>query len=285
MSTSQAPPAGTRTRRPGRPLTPAVEWRRQFSRPRTRWAFGVLFAVPLVVIAAFLLGDEGTGNGTRFSDLAALGSANFTVFMLFVSAELLLLILAALFVGDTIPSEASWSSLRYLLTAPVPRARLLTSKLLVGLGTTVLAMVLLLGWVALTGGLAFGWDPLTVPGGGVMPWGDLLPRLALASAYILVGLLPFAAIAFWTGVRTDAPLAAVGVAVLAAILSGILNGLDALGELRRGLPSHYSGAWVELFRGEADYSQLLHGTLWAALYTVVFLALAYRHFLRKDVLS
>ncbi len=36
--------------------------------------------------------------------------------------------LAALFCGDAVPSEASWASLRYLLIAPVRRARLLTSK-------------------------------------------------------------------------------------------------------------------------------------------------------------
>lgn len=274
------------TRAAGRaPLGLGVEWRRQFGRARTRWAFGILLALPLIVVAAFVLGDEPDGSGTRFSDLASLGAANFAVFMLFVSAELLLLILAALFVGDAIPSEASWGSLRYLLTAPVPRSRLLTSKLVVGLLTTVVALVVLMVWVLLVGGLAYGWAPLTLPVGGVMDWADLLPRLALASAYILVTLLPFAAIAFWMGVRTDAPLAAVGVAVLAAIVSSILDALDALGEWRRGLPNHYARAWTELFTPEPNYAELLHGSLWAVLYTVVFLGLAYRYFNRKDVLS
>lgn len=294
MTASPPPPAGppppdaaseaiARTRRP---LTPLVEWRRQLGRPRTRWAFAVLLALPLVVLLAFWIGDDSAGSGTRFSDLATTGSANFAVFMLFVSAELLLLILAALFVGDAVPAEASWSSLRYLLTAPVPRTRLLTSKLLVGLGTTVLAMAVLIGWVLLVGGLAHGWAPLTRPaGGGVMAWPALLTALGLAAAYILVSLLPFASIAFWMGVRTDAPLGAVGVAVLAAIVSSILDSLDALGDWRRALPNHYSRAWVQLFAPEVDYAPLLHGTLWCLLYTVVILALAYRAFGRKDVLS
>lgn len=282
MSQRQAP---TRSASSSPPLTLAVEWRRQLGRSRTRWAFGVLLALPLIVVAAFALGDRSDGSGTRFSDLATLGSANFAVFMLFVSAELLLLILAALFVGDTIPSEASWASLRYLLTAPVGRTRLLTSKLLVGLGTTVLATVLLILWVLLVGGLAYGWAPLQVPLGGVLDWPVMLPRLALATAYILVALLPFASAAFWMGVRNDAPLAAVGVAVLFAIVSSILDALDALGEWRRALPNHYARAWVELFAPDVDVSPLLHGTMWSLLYTVVLLGLAYRHFERKDVLS
>ncbi|CAN5882593.1 MAG: ABC transporter permease [Actinomycetota bacterium] len=282
MSSRSGPSTGIRT---GPALTPAVEWRRQLGRPRTRWVLVVLLTLPLVVVAAFTLGEESDGSGARFSDLATLGSANFTVFMLFVTAELLLLILAALFVGDPIPSEASWSSLRYLLTAPVPRARLLTSKLLVGLGSTVAAMLLLLCWVLLVGGVAYGWAPLTVPAGGVLEWSVLVPRLAVAAAYILVGLLPFAAIAFWMGVRTDAPLAAVGVAVLAAIVSSILGALDALGQWRRGLPNYYAREWLDLFAGRADYAVLLPGVLWSSLWTVAFLALAYRHFARKDVLS
>src|SRR5690606_26330398 len=93
-STSTPPPAPPTAARDRAPLRVPVEWRRQMGRARTRWAFGILLVLPLIVVAAFFLGDEPTGSGTRFSDLATLGAANFAVFMLFVSAELLLLILA-----------------------------------------------------------------------------------------------------------------------------------------------------------------------------------------------
>ncbi|HKJ11561.1 MAG TPA: ABC transporter permease [Ornithinimicrobium sp.] len=268
----------------GTALSVRVEARRQLTRLRTRWTFAVLLVLPLVVVGAYALGD-GDGEGQRFSDLATLGSANFAIFMLFVTAPLLLLIVAALFVGDPVPSEASWASLRYLLIAPVSRARLLTSTLLVGLGATVVAMLTLLLWVLLVGGLFYGWDSLTLPVGGTLDWPTMLGRLAVASAYIFVGLLPFAAIAFWMGVRTDAPLGAVGVAVLASIVSSILDALDALGDWRRGLPNHYAFEWVGLFSPEADYGALLPGVLWALLWATVFVALAYRHFSRKDIVS
>lgn len=267
-----------------RALTLPVETRRQLGRLRTRWVFAVLLVLPLLVVAAFALGDDGDG-GQSFADLATLGSANFTVFMLLVTAELLILIVAALFVGDAIPSEASWGSLRYLLIAPVPRGRLLTAKLAVGLASTLVAMTVLLLWVLAVGGLAYGFESLNLRAGGSLDWATTLTRLAVAAAYIFFSQLPFAAIAFWVGVRTDAPLGAVGVAVLAAIISGILNALDALGDFRKALPNHYAREWIALFTQDADYSALLPGLLWASLYATVFLALAYRHFGRKDVLS
>ncbi len=275
-------------RRHGRtraPLSLTVEARRQIGRLRTRWTFGILLALPLIVVGAFALGDGGDQGGQRFSDLATLGAGNFAIFMLLVSAPLLILIVGALFVGDPVPSEASWASLRYLLTAPVPRARLLTSKLLVGLLLTAVAVTLLLAWVLVVGAVFYGWEPLNLRAGGVLDWPQTLARLGVGAVYIFVSQLPFAAIAFWMGVRTDAPLAAVGVAVLSSIVSSILDSLDALGDYRRALPNHYAFEWVGIFAQDADYAALLPGVLWALLYAVVFIALAYRHFGRKDILS
>ena len=67
-------------------------------------------------------------SGNTVAGLAKVGAANFAIFAISASASFLLVVLTALFVGDAVPSEASWSTLRYLLVAPVPRARLLTSK-------------------------------------------------------------------------------------------------------------------------------------------------------------
>ncbi len=167
----------------GRPVVTAyralpwrAEARRQIRRPRTMWAFGILVALPVIVVASFALGDGGDPGGSRFSDLATSGAANFAVFMLLVAAELLILVLMALFVGDSVPAEASWGSLRYLLTAPVGRARLLTAKLVVGLATGAVALVIFVLWSLLVGGLAYGWSPLTIPPRG--RWGARLATRA-----------------------------------------------------------------------------------------------------------
>ena len=72
----------------------------------------------------------------------------------------------ALFCGDTISSEASWASLRYLLAMPVPRARLLRQKLIVGLALSFAGILLLPIWAFVVGGLFFGWAPARSPVGG-----------------------------------------------------------------------------------------------------------------------
>ena len=111
--------------------------------------------------------DRSNGNRgnttTRIFDLAQSGAANFSLVLVFLASELLLVLLAALFCGDAVPSEAAWASLRYLLIAPVQRARLLTSKLAIGVASTLLATVLLPAWGLLVGGIAYGWDPLDEP--------------------------------------------------------------------------------------------------------------------------
>lgn len=271
---------------PGRPLTLRAEAGRQLRRRRTLWSFGLLLVLPLLIVGAFAIGDGGGGDGDdRFVDLATGGAANFAVFTTAVSASFLLLVVAALFVGDPLPSEASWSTLRYLLVAPVPRSRLLAAKLVVGLATTALAVVLLVGWSLLVGLVFYGADPFTGLDGSTLDWATFVGRIALVTAYLVVILLPVGALAFCLGVRTDAPLAAVGGAVLVTIVAAILDQIENLGSLRNALPLHDGSAWFGLLRQEVVWDDLVDGTLWSLVYTVALTALAFALFRRKDVLS
>ena len=280
---SATEPSGRHTRGA---LSFGAEVRRQLGRRRTLWSFVIMLALPVILIGAFALGrTSGPPGGSRLSDLAQQGSANFAIFALAAASDFLLVVLAALFAGDAVPAEASWSTLRYLLIAPVPRARLLASKWAVAIVSLGVAIVVYLGWGLLVGGLAYGWAPFTNPAGGVLGWGELLPRLAIAAAYLFVTLLQVAGIAFVLGVRTDAPLGAVGVAVLVAIVSSILGQIDSLGDLRNGLPLHYIRAWQDLLTPQVDWTAMGHGVLWSVLYTLLTVGLAFAVFRSKDVLS
>jgi hypothetical protein len=153
-------------RRP-RVFSVLTELRRQGSRPRTRIALAFMAALPLIVLAAFEFGgggrDDDRDGGGAFSslaDVATAGGSNFALFTLLVSSSFLLVVVVALFFGDTIASEASWGSLRYLLAIPVPRSRLLGVKLVVSLIYSALAMGLLVGTALLAGTLRYGWNPL-----------------------------------------------------------------------------------------------------------------------------
>ena len=258
---------------------------RQLRRRRTRVVAVLLLALPLLLVGAFALGDDDPGAAPTFVDLAQEGAANLAVFTLFASTGFLVVVVVALLAGDAVPAEASWGTLRYLLAAPVPRGRLLAVKLAVALASSLAALVLLTAWTLLVGLVAYGPAPYRSPTGARLAWPELAPRLALAVAALFVLVLVVAATAFLVGVLTDAPLGAVGAAVLVTVLSAILDTIDALGSLRQALPTHYQFAWAGALADRVDWSGILTGALWSTSYAVALVTAAFVLFARKDVLS
>ncbi|MFI6334626.1 ABC transporter permease [Streptomyces sp. NPDC050535] len=273
--------------RPRRTLPLRVELLRQLKRRRTLVMAAILAALPFVLVAAFAIGGtpDGRGNQITLMDTATSSAANFAAVNLFVSAGFLLVIPVALFCGDTIASEASWSSLRYLLAAPVPRARLLWSKLTVALGLSLAAMVLLPVVAVAVGTVAYGWGPLEIPTGGVLSAGTAAQRLVVVVAYIFVSQLVTAALAFWLSTKTDAPLGAVGGAVGLTIVGNVLDAVTALGDWRDFLPAHWQFAWADAVQPHLEWSGMIQGTAVSVTYALVLFALAFRGFRRKDIVS
>ncbi len=257
-----------------------VETVRQAKRRRTAYALGFLVLLPLILVGAFALagpGDTQPGQ-TNLVDLATSGAVNFTIFTVFASAGFLLVVIVALFCGDTVASEASWSSLRYLLAAPVPRGRLLRQKLLVALGYSALSLVLLPAVALVVGRLAYGWHPVHTPLGDTYSANEGLARTALVIGYLAVWMLLVGTLAFWLSTVTDAPLGAVGGAVGLVIVSNI-------GSLREVLPTHYQYAWTDALTIPVQYDAMVKGVAGALAYSAVFLVLAWRHFANKDIVS
>lgn len=272
---------------PGRTLPLRVEILRQFKRRRTLVMFGLLLALPWILVVAFQFGPQRGGQGSlRLSDLATQGGLNFAAFALSVSANFLLVVAVAMFCGDTVASEASWSSLRYLLAAPVPRSRLLRQKLIVALGYSAAAVTVLPLMALLAGTLAFGWNDTRVPGTGeLIPAADVLPKFAVVIGYALVSQLVVASLAFLLSVCTDSPLGAVGGAVGLVIVSSILQAVEALGSLRELLPTFWNTAWLDALAPEPDYGGMIKGVAVSVTYSVILVAFAFRHFRTKDVTS
>jgi ABC-2 type transport system permease protein len=272
--------------RPGATLRLRVELVRQLRRRRTQIALGFLVLLPFILLAAFELGSDGSNNSSGdLVDLATTSGANFTIFTLFASSGFLLVVVVALFFGDTVASEASWSSLRYLLAAPVPRARLLRQKAMVSALLSALALFLLPAVATAVGVLFYGAGDALSPAGESTPFDNAIVRISLAVVYLFVHLSWVAALAMLLSVSTDAPLGAVGGAVLVSILSQILDSITALGDLRDYLPTHYAFAWADLLSGDVDWSDMAWGAFSSVSYAAVFGLLAWRRFATKDVTS
>jgi len=265
-----------------------AEWRRQAARRRTQLALGAMILLPVIMLIAFQFGgrgDSGRGEFASFASVATAGGLNFAIFTVLVSSSFLLVVIVALFFGDTVASEASWGSLRYLLAIPVPRSRLLLAKVLVAAAYAAIAIGLLTFTALLLGTARYGWHPLTSTVTADVPAGTGLLRLLLIVGYLLVTLAVVGALALLLSVSTDAPLGAVGGAVLLVIVSGILDQIDALGSIRNVLPTHYGTAWLGLLSSPTQTDDMVTGIASALVYTTLFLSVAWWRFLRKDVVS
>ena len=94
-----------------------------------------------------------------------------------------------------------------------------------------------------------------------------------------------AAIAFALSVSTDSPLGAVGGAVGVVIISNILDAITALGAWRRLLPTHWQFSWLNALQPQVSWTPMIEGAAVSFCYSVVLIALAFRRFRAKDILS
>lgn len=277
------------TRRPFRPertLPLRVELERQLRRRRTQVLFGLVVVLPVLLWVAFQLAPDSSPTGSlTLVDLATSSGLNFTVFAMFASSSFLLVVVVALFFGDTVAAEASWSSLRYLLAAPVPRARLLRQKAVVAAALSVAALVLLPVVSLVVGTLAYGAGDMVSPTGVSLDYGPGTVRVLSGALYLAVHLSWVAALAMLLSVSTDAPLGAVGGAVMVSIVSQILDQITALEGLRDFLPTHFDDAWSGLLSDPVDWSGMTRGALSASIYALVLGAAAIWRFQRKDITS
>ena len=269
-----------------RTLRLRVELARQLRRRRVQFLFGFLVLLPFILWAAFEFGDDGGGQGGGgFVDLATSSAPNFVVFVLFAVSSFLLPMIVALFFGDTIASEASWSSLKYLLATPVPRHRLMRQKAITSGLLSLFAITLLPAVALMVGAIFYGTGEALSPTGDAIPFDQAMLALLFTVIYLAIHLLWVAGMALFLTVSTDAPLGAVGGTVLVAILSSILDQITALEDLRNFLPTHYAFAWSDLISTDIDWSNMTAGAFSAVAYAAFFGMLAWRRFQTKDITS
>jgi ABC-2 type transport system permease protein len=269
---------------PRRTLALRIEFARQIKRRRTQIVALLLIVLPIIIALAFQFGGADASGGGLVS-LATTGAANFALFTEFASVGFLLVVMVSLFCGDTVASEASWASLRYLLAQPVPRSRLLRQKLIVAGALSAAANLLLPSWAYVVGGLFFGWAPARSPFGDTFDTAAALLRLLVIVGYVCGQMLVVAALAFLLSVSVDNPLGAVGGAVMLVVVSNILDQITALGTYRHYLPTHWQFAWTDVLGRPIVWDDMLRGTGLAVSYAAIFLVVAWLRFDRKDITS
>jgi ABC-2 type transport system permease protein len=253
---------------------------------RRNWVGGLILAsVPVVIAIAVKVDPPSGGGGPNFIDQIVSNGMVVALTALTLEMPLFLPIAVAAIAGDAVAGEANLGTLRYLLTVPVDRTRLLLVKF-AGIAVFALAATLLVALVGTLLGLAlFGGGPMVTLSGDLLPFWTGLGRLALVVLYLTVCLTALGGIGLFISTLTEQPIAATIALLILTLGSEIMDAIPQLSVIHRYLPTHFWFAFGDLLRNPVAVDQVLPGLLSAAVYLAIFGTAAWARFGGRDITS
>jgi ABC-2 type transport system permease protein len=264
------------------------ELRLVFGRRRNLILLGALGAIPLAIGIAVKVsppGGQDGGGGPMFLDRVT-GSGLFLVLTaLFITLNLFLPVVVGIVASDTIAGEAQTGTLRYLLTVPVRRGRLLVVKG-VGIATYGLAAVSTIAIVGAVAGVSlFGAGSFTLLGGQTVSTGEGLLRILGVAIYVWLSLFGLLAVGLLISTLTEVPIAAMAGTLGFAVLSLVLDSIPELHSIHPELISNYWQSFGTLMRVGPDFGSLGKHLLLQVVYVAIAGGLAWARFSDSDVTS
>ncbi len=258
-----------------------------FRRRRT-WA--MLFTISLIpiflAIAVKLSGSTlPPGEGPPFLDRVSQNGMFVGFTAMIMAIPLFLPLTIGVVAGDTIAGEANTGTLRYLLVAPVNRARLLLVKYLGAAAFAVAATFTLMVTGIIIGVILFPVGPVTLLSGDVISIPAALLRIFLVVIYVTISLLGLTAIGLFISTLTVIPVGAMAATVVVSTVTQILGTLPQISVIHPYLISYYWLGFADLLRNPMDLTSMLKNLLLQLAYIAIFGSLAYSRFTTKDVLS
>jgi ABC-2 type transport system permease protein len=283
MSVAEAAPARTIS---GRFLR--SELRLIAVRRRNQVGLAALAAVPIVLAVAIKVSaPERAGRGGGPDFFSQITGNGFFVALAALSVELTLFlpIAIAMLAGDAVAGEANQGTLRYLLTVPVARTRLLAVKYAGLLFGAFLAPVVVAVSGLVIGLLLFGGGDVTLLSGTTVSFGDALLRLVGVCLYLGVCLASVAAVGLFLSTLTEQPMGATIALTMLTVASFVLGQVPQLDWLHPYLLTQHWQDFGELLRDPVSFGALGPGLVSAGAYIVIFLSAAWARFAGKDVTS
>ena len=266
----------------------ASELRLVAGRRRNQAGVLVLMALPIALVIGDKVSSRGgrrEGTGAGFVDQITTNGIFAAFAALTIELGLFLPMGIAMVSGDAVAGEAQAGTLRYLLTVPVSRARLLAVKYVALVLTGIFGAVAVAVTGVVCGALFFGVGPLTTLSGNQIPLSAGIGRLALSVLYVSAGLAALAAVGLFVSTLTEQPIGATIAVVMFSTASFILDSIPQVDWIHPYLITHNWLAFGDLFRDPLAWQGVEHGWYAAAAYAAVFWALAWARLTTKDVTS
>jgi ABC-2 type transport system permease protein len=262
-----------------------------FLRRRNIALLAVLAAIPVLLglVLRFTSGGGGggggTGDGPAFLSQVT-GNGAFLAFLaLVVESTLILPLAVAVVSGDSIAGEATRGTLRYLLTVPAGRTRLLGIKFAAILAFCSCACLLVAAVAVVTGAILFPIGPVTLLSGTSVPLADGLLRLLFVALYLSVAMAALGAIGLAISTFTEHPVGAIAAILVIAVASEVADSVSQIAVIHPYLPTHFWLSFDAMLRVPVVWPDLLHGLLSFAVYAVIFGSVAWARFTTADVTS
>jgi ABC-2 type transport system permease protein len=254
-------------------------------RRRNQMGLLVLAAVPVLMAVAVRISTPRAGRGPDFLSSITSNGLFVPLAALGVELGLFLPLAIAMLSGDAVAGEANLGTLRYLLTVPVGRTRLLAVKYL----SLVIGALWGVGVVVVAGAVAgialFGTGPMTTLSGTELSFGAAVWRVVLVGLYVAAGLAALGAVGLFISTLTEQPLAATVALTIFTILSWIAVSVPQISWLHPWLLVNEWPAFADLLRDPPFLDNVAHGLAVDLGYAVVFWLLAWARFAGKDVTS
>ena len=258
-----------------------------FRRRRTWAMLATIACIPLFLAIAVQLSGSTIppGEGPPFLDRVSQNGLFVGFAAMILAIPLFLPLTMGVVAGDTIAGEANTGTLRYLLVAPVSRARLLVVKF-IGASAFALAATATLMITGILVGLAlFPVGPVTLLSGDVISIPAALLRIALVAGYVTISLMGLAAVGLFISTLTVIPVGAMAATVVVSTVSQILATLPQLEVIHPFLLTYNWLGFADLLRAPMDFHSMGINALVQLAYIAIFGSAAYSRFTTKDILS
>jgi ABC-2 type transport system permease protein len=259
-----------------------------FRRRRNQVALGMLGVIP-VVIAFAVKASGGSpargGDGPMLLDQVTHNGVFVAFAALAAVVPLLMPLAIAVVAGDAVAGESSLGTLRYLLTVPVGRTRLLGVKYTAVVAFCVCAALLVAAVGAGVGLLLFGSGSAALLSGTPIGVAGATWRLLLVALYVTACMAAVGAIGLFFSTLVESPVAAMAATAGTCIASQILGAVQQIHVIHPYLPSNYWLGFGDLLRDPIATDALRPGLVSAAVYVALFLSMAWARFGGKDVTS
>jgi ABC-2 type transport system permease protein len=184
-----------------------------------------------------------------------------------------------------LPVEANLGTLRYLLTRPAGRSRLLAAKgVVLALFCLVAALVIVVAGL-IAGFAFFPHGQVVTLSGTTISFLDGLARSVAAALVVGVSMWGLASIGLFISTLTDVPIAAMAVTIGVVIVSGILDNVSQVAFLHPWLFTNYWNAFANLIRDPVRWHQIWQDMLLQFGYVAVFSSAAWARMTSRDVLA